>query len=600
MFSHFIRYLLLLHVLGSGAILPAQQSDIFSSLAYDGLYREVDSLIYLSQYEKAHALINAQYDRADLSSIEGFEYNYLLADVYRSSGQEAIAIGYYRLAEKMIKEVDAAHSYLQLINLRMAESYFNQSYYDEAKHYALKATKEGDLDKLAQDKKAVVMLILGYWDYLNSAYESALNYYQLAEEAYLSQSLHCDLPLVHLKMASIYYHLGNNEAMNRHLDRSVALIDSCGIAVYKGQYYTTKIDIYKLDGQYRKALELQEELSTLNTQIAYEKQRETMREVEAMYNDRILEVETQGLRELNEANKALLQKQRLALYISLLALALLTILIVFLVRSFRQMEKARQKISEFNLLLEAKVRERTLELEDANITIERDAAQLKVKNAQMLDFCNIISHNFRAPLSNMTMLIKLIESSKEVDEQRQFMKSFSPVVDHLNQTCSELMESLQVAQRKDVEIQYVEIEPIFKKVQNSLLIEIEASGSKLDFDFSAAPKVTCNPAYLESILYNLFSNAMKYRSPQRIPEIHITTTLGDHGTLLTVGDNGLGLDLKKHGKDLFKISKIFHEHPDAKGFGLYMTKVHVEAVGGKIWAESVPGEGSTFHVQFAP
>ena len=68
--------------------------------------------------------------------------------------------------------------------------------------------------------------------------------------------------------------------------------------------------------------------------------------------------------------------------------------------------------------------------------------------------------------------------------------------------------------------------------------------------------------------------------------------------LLTVKDNGLGLDLKKHQSNLFKIRKVFHRHPDAKGFGLYITKAQVEAMKGRIWVESVPDVGSTFFVEF--
>ena len=68
--------------------------------------------------------------------------------------------------------------------------------------------------------------------------------------------------------------------------------------------------------------------------------------------------------------------------------------------------------------------------------------------------------------------------------------------------------------------------------------------------------------------------------------------------ILSVSDNGLGIDLKKHKDNLFKIRKIFHSHPEAKGFGLFITKTQVEAMDGKIWAESMPEEGSTFFVEF--
>lgn len=68
--------------------------------------------------------------------------------------------------------------------------------------------------------------------------------------------------------------------------------------------------------------------------------------------------------------------------------------------------------------------------------------------------------------------------------------------------------------------------------------------------------------------------------------------------VFSVADNGLGIDLKKHGKDLFKIRKVVYTNPDAKGFGLYITKCQLEAMNSRIWAESVPQVGSTFYVEF--
>ena len=72
----------------------------------------------------------------------------------------------------------------------------------------------------------------------------------------------------------------------------------------------------------------------------------------------------------------------------------------------------------------------------------------------------------------------------------------------------------------------------------------------------------------------------------------------DDQIILSVRDNGLGIDLEKHKDDLFKIRKVFHFHPDAKGFGLYITKTQVETMGGKLWVESELGKGSTFFVAF--
>lgn len=124
------------------------------------------------------------------------------------------------------------------------------------------------------------------------------------------------------------------------------------------------------------------------------------------------------------------------------------------------------------------------------------------------------------------------------------------------------------------------------------------SNASIHTDFSGAPTIHYPPKYWSSIIHNLISNALKYRSPDRRLEVRVKAVKMKDKVLLTVEDNRLGIDLKKHQSNLFKIRKVFHRHPDAKGFGLYITKAQVEAMKGKIWLESTPGIGSTFFVEF--
>jgi signal transduction histidine kinase len=103
---------------------------------------------------------------------------------------------------------------------------------------------------------------------------------------------------------------------------------------------------------------------------------------------------------------------------------------------------------------------------------------------------------------------------------------------------------------------------------------------------------------LDSILINLFSNAVKYRDPERPSRISVRTERIDGETCLSVTDNGLGIDLEAYGDKLFTLYGRFHSHVDGKGLGLYLVKTHVRAMGGRIGLESEPGKGSTFRVFF--
>jgi len=120
----------------------------------------------------------------------------------------------------------------------------------------------------------------------------------------------------------------------------------------------------------------------------------------------------------------------------------------------------------------------------------------------------------------------------------------------------------------------------------------------IQVDFDEAAAIYFPPKYLHSIFHNLISNALKYHSPKRQPVITLKSKKLEGKVLFSITDNGLGVDLVKHKDNFFKIGKVFHRHPNAKGFGLYMTKTQVEAMNSKIWVESKLDEGSTFFIEF--
>jgi signal transduction histidine kinase len=223
---------------------------------------------------------------------------------------------------------------------------------------------------------------------------------------------------------------------------------------------------------------------------------------------------------------------------------------------------------------------------------------LELKNTQLVDFCNIVSHNLRAPLANIMMLIDFIERTENENERMEVFSKIKPVVNHLNEVFNELVESVQVRQDTEVKSVTLNLEKYLSKVIGAFEPQIKSYNAKITFDFSEAVEVVYPMKYLDSILTNLLSNALKYKAEDRPPVIHFRTKQVEDGIILAVSDNGLGIDLKMHQHNIFKIRKVFHKHPDAKGFGLFMVKTQVEAMGGNIWVESEPYVGSTFFVAF--
>jgi signal transduction histidine kinase len=201
-------------------------------------------------------------------------------------------------------------------------------------------------------------------------------------------------------------------------------------------------------------------------------------------------------------------------------------------------------------------------------------------------------------LINMSMLVEFIQESAELEEIKLLVSKLDPVIQSLNTTFNELVESIQVRQNLEIESEEVLLKDFLQRALGGLEMEIAKSDADITIDLDEAPIVKFPPKYLSSIFHNLISNSLKYRAPDRRLTIEIKATRDADSVLLMVKDNGSGLDLVKHKDSVFKIGKVFHKHPNAKGLGLYMTKAQVEAMDGRIWVESAPNKGATFYIVF--
>lgn len=237
------------------------------------------------------------------------------------------------------------------------------------------------------------------------------------------------------------------------------------------------------------------------------------------------------------------------------------------------------------------------QLEDKLAERTQMLAQLTDQKQQLEEFCQIIAHNMRAPLSNLLLLGDMIKETPDMDDKLMFLDKQKPVIDYLNDMFDNLVDAIQVRMDFSVDKEEIDTEQNVLKTLALLQGEIIECGAVVNCDFSEANTILFSPTYFDSVIFNLVSNAIKFRLPGRQPEITIKTYKKDGFTYLEVEDNGLGIDLDKNGGNLFKLRKTFHNHPNSKGFGLFITKSHVEAMGGKIWATSEPGIRTVFTIQ---
>jgi len=230
--------------------------------------------------------------------------------------------------------------------------------------------------------------------------------------------------------------------------------------------------------------------------------------------------------------------------------------------------------------------------------LERASAVLQKQNHQLNEFAHIISHNLRSPVGNIQALISLVNEHSSKEEYALIFEKLKNTSSNLRITLNDLLETLHVREEGHTEKNILKFEDVFGRVRHDLEGEIIKCNASLKYDFKDCPDIHYSKTYLESILLNLISNALKYRSPERLPQIQVTTFTKNDKKMLHVADNGLGIDLDRHGEKIFGFRKTFHENSEARGVGLFMTKTQIETLGGHIAVESKEGKGSTFIVTF--
>jgi light-regulated signal transduction histidine kinase (bacteriophytochrome) len=224
--------------------------------------------------------------------------------------------------------------------------------------------------------------------------------------------------------------------------------------------------------------------------------------------------------------------------------------------------------------------------------------KLKNQNRQLADFAHITSHNLRSPVGNLQTLSRFYKEAKSEQERSELFEKFEIVIDHLSDTLNTMVEVIQTTDDSTKVTQELSFEKTLNKTQEIISSQISQSGAIIKSDFSKAATVVFNDIYLDSIFLNLISNAIKYKSENRAPEIYLESKIEDCKTVLSISDNGLGINMERYGHKLFGLNKVFHSHPEARGIGLYMTKIQIEAMGGSISASSEVGVGTTFTVIF--
>jgi sigma-B regulation protein RsbU (phosphoserine phosphatase) len=246
------------------------------------------------------------------------------------------------------------------------------------------------------------------------------------------------------------------------------------------------------------------------------------------------------------------------------------------------------------------------EAEEQREQLARAYEQLIIKNEQLtrinadLDsFVYTASHDLKEPVNNMADLFAELRRSANFHDPAAagMLGMFDAALRQILETIDGLTKVVQLQrQLEQVPAEEVELQPFTEEIIRSLHLRLNPNEASFTLDFAAVPTLRMARPGLHSMLYNLLSNALKYADPARRPLVRVSTALVDGAPVLTVQDNGRGIDLERYGSELFQLFRRFHPEVAGSGMGLYLVNRLVHQAGGQVEVDSVVGEGTTFRI----
>ncbi|HAD95806.1 MAG TPA: hypothetical protein DCG19_00290 [Cryomorphaceae bacterium] len=236
-------------------------------------------------------------------------------------------------------------------------------------------------------------------------------------------------------------------------------------------------------------------------------------------------------------------------------------------------------------------------LKNAELEKEQLLKELGQRVNELMQFNSVVSHHLRAPVATLMGLCNLIEMKPSEEDVHEIMEGVKVTSEALDHVLRDLNMVLATKSNLNQRVDKIDLREIVRLVRNELELQISSA--------NATVKLVDNPdlkpfysisSYLQSIIYILVSNAIKYRRQDVDPVVKVVAHQKESEVEIEVIDNGLGIDLKRYGDEIFGFYKRFHNHVQGRGLGLYLAKAQVETLGGQIRVQSNLGTGSMFSI----
>ncbi|GAA4499202.1 hypothetical protein GCM10023172_17510 [Hymenobacter ginsengisoli] len=243
------------------------------------------------------------------------------------------------------------------------------------------------------------------------------------------------------------------------------------------------------------------------------------------------------------------------------------------------------------------VQEHTQALADE---LQRTNEQLRKANADLDNFVHMASHDLKAPITNIEGLLHSLHQELRLPAAEAdtaiVLRLMQDSVRRFQRTIHYLADMSKWQQAATEPARAVPLAELVASVRLDMAPLLQLSGGHIELAPDSCATITFPEKQLRSIVFNLLSNALKYRSPERPPHVRVRCT-NDTGTevVLEVSDNGLGLNPAQQAQ-IFGMFQRQHDHVEGSGVGLYLVKKVIDSAGGRVEVSSQPGVGSVFRI----
>lgn len=236
------------------------------------------------------------------------------------------------------------------------------------------------------------------------------------------------------------------------------------------------------------------------------------------------------------------------------------------------------------------------QLKEQKDELSKSLNLISEQNKKLKNFAHIVTHNLKSHSANFENLLEFYNEADSFEEKEELVNHLKTVSDSLSKTIYNLNQIVSIQTRKDDRIENLNVYDYANNAIKLLEVEIEKNNAVVINEIDQSIFIDFNPAYLESIFQNLLSNAIKYKHPDRVPFVNLHSETIHDTIVLTIEDNGIGIDLDKYGNDIFNLYRTFHNNDNAEGVGLYLVKNQIESFGGTISIKSMVNVGTTFTI----